>query len=88
MSRRDEVVARIVTERARQFNLPGREWDVRNDPNDWIAIAASYCLRSATRKGEPVSREDFEDDLVKAAAVILAALEHTDLMQSTGRFRS
>lgn len=82
--RRKLIVDRILAERERQFNLPGSEWDGRNTPNDWVAIIASYVARGSSRKGNNPTAEDFEDDLVKAAAVILAALENTGTMRASG----
>ena len=85
--RRDKIIERILSERDRQFNLPGSEWDMRNSPNDWIAIAASYLTAATTRKHTKPTVENYEDDLVKAAAVILAALEHTTNMCNSGTLR-
>jgi hypothetical protein len=82
---RDEILSRFVTERERQFNLPGSEYDMVKTPNDWIAVASFYLSENATRGSHsPVRREDFDDSLAKAAAVILAALEHSEKMQSAG----
>ena len=85
-ARRHEIFAEVLAERARQFNLPGVEYDVANTPNDWAAIAASYCLRSVTRMNCLSSAEEYEHDLVQAAAVIVAALEHLDQMRDRGLF--
>ena len=87
MSRRAEFVDRIVSERVKNFNLPGAEWDAKNSPNDWIAIAATYLTGSSSRKHTVPSADEFEDDLVKAAAVILAALEHVSSMRDRGTLR-
>ena len=82
--RREEIVEKILSERVKQFNLPGSEWDARNTPNDWIAIAASYLAAVAHRKHTEPTAEDFEDDMTKAAAVIVAALEHVASMKDAG----
>lgn len=81
---RQEWIDRILAERDRQFNLPGAEWDGKNTPNDWMAIASSYCLSSTARKHSTPDGEEFADDLVKAAAVILAALENVPGMKTKG----
>ena len=60
---------------------------MKNTPNDWIAIISYYCSQTATRKHMNPSIEDFEDDMIKAAAVILAALEHGSIMKKTGNLR-
>lgn len=82
---RKELVEKIIAERERQLNLPGAEWDVKNSPNDWGAIAASYCLSSTSRKYTNPTSTDFEDDLIKAAAVILAALENIPNMKNENK---
>jgi hypothetical protein len=85
------LIARIISERERQKTLPGSEWDSKNSVNDWIAIASHYLSQQAKRKGSTrinrggtVSQNDFEDDLIKAAAVILAALEYSDHLKDSG----
>lgn len=87
MAKRQELVELIVAEREKQFNLPGAEWDAKNGPNDWIAIAATYLTSCSTRKHTQTFAEEFEDDLIKAAAVILAALENIPSMRSSGALR-
>lgn len=71
---------KILEERVRQLELPGSELDSKRDPNDWLAIAGRYLFGSAYTKNMPPLTTDFEDDLIKAAAVILAALEHSEKM--------
>lgn len=80
MTHRSDLVRRIVDERDRQFNLPGREFDMHNLPNDWIALICKYASRDTGSLHTAPSRSDFEDDLIKAAAIVLAALEHIDVM--------
>lgn len=75
--RRKNALDLIAIERARQESLPGSEYDQKHSQNDWIAIAAQYLSRAADRKHTPTSPEEFHGSLIKAAAVILAALEHT-----------
>lgn len=85
------LVTRILEERERQKTLPGSEWDSKNTVNDWLAIASHYLSQQAKRRGSAritrggsVTQEDFEDDLIKAAAVILAALEYSDHLKDKG----
>jgi hypothetical protein len=87
MSDRAELFARIDAERRRQFSLPGSEADARNTPNDWAAIAMHYLSMDVRRGATTPSQEDFEDSLVKAGAVILAALEHAERMKRAGTLR-
>lgn len=77
MSNRDNLLNLIQQERARQESLPGSEFDQKHSQNDWIAIATMYLSRAANRKHTPTSKEEFQENLVKAAAVILAALEYS-----------
>lgn len=85
MSNRQELALRVLAERERQTELPGLEYDVRNGPSDWVSIAAHYLFEEIGRGGGKPSRAAFEDSLIKAAAVILAALEHGDHMQKHDR---
>lgn len=82
--RRAEILQRIHDERIRQFNLPGSEWDMRNTPNDWVAIIGHYLNEEVRRGGFNPGKEEFEDSLIKAAATIVAALENTDAMHHLG----
>lgn len=81
MSRVDEIIQKIREERQRQFDLPGSEWDGENTPGDWVAIVSHYVNAEVRRNGVVPLQENFEDSLIKAAAVILAAIEHSDLMK-------
>lgn len=86
-ARRSDMLARIEAERVRQVNLPGSELDARNTPNDWVAIASHYLNEEVRRGGSLPDRQDYEDGLIKAAAVVLAALEHMDVMASKDHFQ-
>ena len=85
-----QYLARIKVERDRQQTLPGSELDGKNAVNDWIAIAGHYLNESATRKSSAsynrgiLPQATYEDNLIKAAAVILAALEHADALRLSG----
>lgn len=84
MQRRADFLKLVEDERLRQLSLPGSEFDVRNTPNDWIAIAAHYLTDEVRRGGGTPYSVDLERALVKAAAVILAAYEHVELMTDHG----
>ena len=87
MDKRSSIIERIKNEREKQVENPGSEFDANNSPNDWIAIATYYLTqetRRATMLDAPSSSE-FEHELIKAAAVIVAALEHTELMKEDGK---
>lgn len=81
------IVRKIVEERQRQLGLPGSEYDIRNTPNDWIAIVDHYLSENVRRGGNLPDREEFERSLIKAAAVILAALEYLPKMADAAHFR-
>lgn len=85
---RDAIMQRILVERERQLDLPGREFDVGNRVNDWVAIAGRYLFEETRRGVVKPNRDSFEDSLVKAAAVLLAALEHCPMMEVRGNFSS
>ena len=82
----NETIDRIVAERARQANLPGIEYDITNTPNDWTAIVSHYLSADVRRGPVKPLRTHYEDNLIKAAAVILAALEHCDKMDAKNYF--
>jgi len=86
MINRDDLLKKIQVERERQFNLPGSEFDIKNTPNDWISIIGHYTNRDVFRSGRKPLKDEFEDSLIKAAAVILAALEHSENMKTKGHF--
>ena len=59
-----DIIKRILAERERQFNLPGREFDIQNTPNDWAGIICSYATEGICRNHMKISRADFEDALI------------------------
>lgn len=75
---RELILDEISGERDRQFNLPGSEYDQLHSMNDWIAIASQYLTRNADRKHTKNDPKDQRESLIKAAAVIVAAIEHLD----------
>jgi len=85
-SKRSSMLSRIEQERERQVDVAGSELDAHNTPNDWIAIASYYLVQETKRATmlTPPNSEEFERELVKAAAVILAALEHVDVIKEHG----
>lgn len=80
------IISRIEEERERQYNLPGSEEDIRNTPNEWAAIAGHYLFEEVRRGKNNPDLLDFQDNLIKAAAVILAALESIPAMDALGHF--
>ena len=87
MTKREDFIKRIDEERERQYELPGSEFDMNNGPNDWVAIASRYLSEGARSRGITPSQSEFEDSMVKAAAVILAALDHSEHMKKENRLK-
>ena len=79
---RESILSEISGERDRQYNLPGSEYDQLHDMNDWIAIAAQYLTRCADKKHTKSDPNEQRGSLIKAAAVIIAAIEHLDRPRS------
>lgn len=75
---RQKLFDMISQERDRQYNLPGSEYDQLHSINDWIAISTQYLSRCADRKHMQHDSTDKKESLIKAAAVIVAALEHLE----------
>jgi hypothetical protein len=76
----EELLAKVLKERNRQLELPGSEWDHKNSPGEWVALITHYISEEVRRNGVAPSKEYFEESLIKAAAVIIAALEHIETM--------
>ena len=82
---RTVIFAEIDTERERQDGMWGHEFDDKNNPNDWVTFVTRYLSRAAD---ETVSRlEDIEKfyrlNMLKAAAITVAAIEAFDRSQGT-----
>lgn len=75
-SRLDELLEEVKQERLYQQSLPGSEYDLTYGVNDWIAIVIHYLTRDINRKGIAVNQEDYHSNLIKAAAIVIAAAEH------------
>jgi hypothetical protein len=84
--KRQEFLNKILDERERQINLPGSEYDLKNTPAEWLAIATHYLHREVFRSGRKPNAEEFQDGMIKAGAVILAALENINNMKSKRHF--
>ena len=82
-----KFVDKIKEERNRQHNLPGSEFDVTNGPNDWVALVCKYASEGTRLHGVVPSTEEFEDSMIKAAAIILAALDHIDHMKGEKKLK-
>lgn len=83
----EQFLSNAKAERLRHFNLPGTESDVTKGPNDWIVTVTSLLVEAQTRSGVPPTKEEFLDAMTKANAVIIAAVEHVDLMTAKQRLK-
>lgn len=79
----EEVLRELLDERIRQLNLghggDTEEFDRGNSRNDWIAYVNAYIGRAS----EKVSRNEregqqFRENMIKAAALCVAAIEAHD----------
>lgn len=86
--KRQDLLNKILEERERQFHLPGSEFDLQNSPAEWLGIVGHYIHREVFRSGRKPNQEEFRDNLIKASAVILAALENMDTMKAKGHFNN
>lgn len=83
----DGFLEKVRDERKRNADLPGSEWDVKNTPGDWVAIITHYVSAEVRRNGVVPETHEFQDKLIKAAAVIAAALESVDAMKDRGELQ-
>lgn len=72
---REEIIAMIVEERLKQLSNPNSLADNMKTKNDWTGLAGYYLFESASRPDKHVSFDEFRSSLIKSAAVILAAIE-------------
>ena len=72
---REQIIQMIVDERQNQVANPNTISDLNKTKNDWAALVGFYLFESASRPDKHVSFDEFRESLIKAGAVILAALE-------------
>jgi len=75
---RTAIFDEIDTERKRQDLGIGHEFDDKNTPNDWVTFVVRYVSRSAEF---PINER--RTNMLKAAAICVAALEAFDRAQGT-----
>jgi hypothetical protein len=69
---RAEIFSQIEAERAYQDNRWGTAFDDKNTVNDWVAYISKYLGQSVTM---PLNIDTFHTQLLKVAALCVAALE-------------
>lgn len=72
---REQIILMIIEERLKQLSNPNTLADHHKTKNDWTSLAGYYLFESASNPDKHVSFDEFRQSLIKAAAVILAALE-------------
>ncbi|EOR9074305.1 hypothetical protein FOI42_RS04230 [Escherichia coli] len=72
---REDIILKITEERQKQIDNPNTLSDTLKTKNDWASLCAYYLFEGATRPDKHVSFDEFRESLIKAGAVILAALE-------------
>lgn len=80
---RDKIIAEVVAERERQDALAHggdtEAFDKGNSRNDWIAYLNAYSGRAAQKVyRNEVERQEFRRNMVKVAALAVAAIEAHD----------
>jgi hypothetical protein len=75
--KREEIFDLIREERARQDLIwGGIMFDEKNTPNDWVTYITHYAARAAMKC--PIDYENFRKDMIKVAALAVAAIETMD----------
>lgn len=72
---RTDIVDMIISERDKQAANPNTLSDTHKTKNDWTSLVGYYLFESASRTDKHVTFEEFRESLIKAGAVIIAALE-------------
>lgn len=85
---REEIINAIFEERTRQLDAPRTEFDSLKTPNDWMSVAAHYLFDGAVRGGGTSSADAFTSNIIKTAAVLIAAAEHVENMKENGHLSS
>lgn len=77
---RATILSEIKRERERQEAIGNtEEFDRTNSRNDWIAYVNAYTGRAAARvHRNECEGQDYRENLLKAAAILVAALEAHD----------
>ncbi|KKL65224.1 hypothetical protein LCGC14_2157140 [marine sediment metagenome] len=83
---RTAIFDEIDTERKRDEELWGHEFDNKNTPNDWVTFVIWYLSRMADvnplrRDGGKGYSTHYRLNIIKAAVVIVAAIEAFDRAQ-------
>lgn len=90
MNERDKLIRTAIfdeidTERTRQDEGWGQEFDDKNNPNDWVTFVTRYLSRAAddTVTQPKMVEKFYRLNMLKAAAIVVAAIEAFDRNQGT-----
>lgn len=72
------ILAEIETEREYQDQKWGHAFDDENTPHEWVAYIAHYAARHLAGNPAGVDVDKFRLDMVKVAALAVAAIEAVD----------
>lgn len=72
---REQIFNLIGAERDYQTHKWGTAFDTKNTPNDWVAYISKYLGQTVTL---PFNKATFQTQLLKVAALAVAALEQQD----------
>lgn len=75
---REKIFKEIDAERDAQDAKWGAEFDDRNTAYNWAAYIAQYATRNLIGNPRAASEVLFRADMVKVAALAVAAIESTD----------
>lgn len=76
----EEILNMILTELTKNLdnaNTGSTGSDFQKTKNDWVSCAAFHLFEHSSKSDRKVSFEEFRVSLIKAAAVIVAALEYS-----------
>lgn len=74
---RDDIIKLIILERDKQLNSPNSSEDELKTKNDWTSKIGYYLFETSSKQDKHVTFEEFRESLIKAAAIILSALENS-----------
>jgi hypothetical protein len=79
---RQQVLNEVDAERNTQDAKWGTAFDDRNTPYNWAAYIGQYSTRHLIGDPTKVSETEFRADMVKVAALAVAAIESIDRRKS------
>lgn len=72
---RKEILKKVKSERARQDDIWGNDFDSLNTSNDWVSYITRYAGKAVTNPWDP---NRFSENMIKVAAIAVAAIEQLE----------